>query len=68
MVMLWPLPTRGAHVKLACTCQATVVWWVPVVFAYRVRIDWKGGDCGRVWHVPGQRVFTWFESMTHRLP
>ena len=64
--MLWPAPTKSERVELACTCHATVVWRVPLVFLYFVRINQKGRDCARSGHVVGRRTLTFLEAITRR--
>jgi hypothetical protein len=63
--MLWPAPKRSERVGLECTCQATVVWHVPFMFLYAIRIDQKGRDCMRATHVSFRPALTFLEAMTH---
>lgn len=66
--MLWPPPKKSERVKLICTCYATVVWRVPIMFLYCVHIDEKGDACARSGHIPGRRVMRFLEAITGRLP
>lgn len=66
--MLWPPPKSSERVGLVCACRATVVWRVPVMFLYRVRIDEKACDCKRSGHVPGRRMMRFLEAITCRVP
>ncbi len=66
--MLWPPPKQSEQVELLCACRATVVWRVPVMFLYRVRIYEKGGHCTRSGHIPGRRMMRFLEAVTRRVP
>ena len=65
--MLWPPPIKADRVELRCGCRATIVWRVPVVVLYWVRIDRKGRDCARRGHASGRHWFAFLEAVTSRL-
>jgi hypothetical protein len=62
--MLWPAPRSGAPVTLACGCDATVTWHVPIAYIYRVHIDRKAQDCAR--HRTGTGSFAGLEGINPR--
>lgn len=64
--MLWPPARRGERITLACGCSATVVWRMPVMFIYRVRIDHTGSDCVAARHIPRRRLFAGLEAIASR--
>ena len=39
--MVWPAPRKSERVELVCTCHTTVLWRVPRMFLYSVRINQK---------------------------
>jgi hypothetical protein len=63
--MLWPPPTRGERVALACGCRATVLGRVPLLFIYSIRFVEKdpGSECRDVRHLPGRRKLVTLESL-----
>lgn len=63
--MLWPSPRRLDRVELTCTCRATVLWFVPVIFLYCCRIDQKGNNCQT--HKSGRRVVKFLETIKRQL-
>ena len=66
MDMLWPPPKPGDRIALACGCEGTVRWCVPVAFAYRVQIAKKSDACAH--HALGRGVFTSLENVVSRHP
>jgi hypothetical protein len=64
--MLWPPPTRGERVMLTCACQADVVWRIPLLFVYWVRLAERHPECARVGHVFDKRVFVALETIESR--
>ena len=66
MDVLWPPPTAGDRITLACGCEGTVRWCVPVGFAYRVQIAEKSDACAR--HALSEGLFTSLENVVARQP
>jgi hypothetical protein len=62
--MLWPPPTRGERVALACGCRATVLWRVPLLFVYYIQFAERHPACRHVRHLPGKRKIVTLESLT----
>jgi hypothetical protein len=63
--MLWPPPTRGERVALACGCgcRATVIWRVPLLFIYSIRFVEKDPGCRDARHLNGKRKLVTLESL-----
>jgi len=64
--MLWPPPVHGERVTLTCACQAAVLWHVPLVFLYCVRVAEKSAGCVHAGHAAGKRVLTTLEALASR--
>jgi hypothetical protein len=64
--MIWPAPSRGEDVVLTCGCRGTVMWHLPFVFVYRVRIAARGDGCERPAHVPRRWTFVRLETIAAR--
>jgi len=64
--MIWPAPSRGEDVVLTCACRGTVMWHLPFIFVYRMRIVARGDGCARRRHVPGRRTFVRLETIAAR--
>ena len=39
--MIWPAPRKSERVELVCTCHTTILWRIPLMFLYSVRINQK---------------------------
>ena len=64
--MIWPAPSRGEDVVLTCGCRGTVMWHLPFVFIYRMRIAARGNGCARPGHVPRGRTLVRLETIAAR--
>ena len=64
--MIWPAPSRGEDVVLTCGCRGRVMWHLPFIFIYRIRIDALGDGCTRSGHVSGRWTFVRLETIAAR--
>jgi hypothetical protein len=65
--MLWPAPRRGERITLACGCEASIRWRIPIAFLFGVQIDRKARGCERMGHVRGRCGIMRLESMSERV-
>jgi hypothetical protein len=66
MPVIWPAPSRGEGVVLKCACRGTVLWHLPLIFVYRIRIVTRGDGCPHRAHVSGSRPFVRLETIAAR--
>jgi hypothetical protein len=64
--MLWPPPARGERVVLRCSCRATILWRLPVVFIYLIRFTHHDHGCSDAGHAPGRRALVALERIVSR--
>jgi len=64
--MIWPAPSRGEEVVLACACRGTVMWHLPFIFVYRMRIVARGDGCAHRRHAPRGWTFVRLETIEAR--
>jgi hypothetical protein len=60
---MWPPPDQGQSVTLPCSCNVTVMWRVPLVFHYVVRVEDRGEECTTIRHSRSRRVLVPLEGL-----